>query len=156
MPLYLSLFPAFKMAAPLQPCFVFFFKTILIMPEVPSGLNLADGLVMTSILSIELAGSCCSTSALDLPISGDGLPLMSIITSEDPLKFTVPSISTSTEGMFFKISLATPLCAIISCETLYTFLSIEVLSNDFLPVTITSLNDFDCISSSICPRFSFF
>ena len=124
------------------------------MPEVPSGLYLADGFVITSMRSIELAGNCCNTSALVFPIKGDGRPLIRISTASEPLKLTLPSISTSTEGIFFNTSLAVPLCAIISCVTLYTLRSIEVFSTAFFPVTVTSfmlaVND----RISILPRLS--
>ena len=124
------------------------------MPVDPSGLNFAEGLVITSILSIVFAGICCNTSALFFPINGEGLPLIKIIISPEPLKLTLPSISTSTDGTFLRISLAEPDCAIISWAVLYTFLSIEVLSMAFFEVTFTSSRVLVTTSISIVPRLS--
>ena len=57
------------------------FVIILMTPDEPSGLYCADGLVITSIRSIELAGSCWMVSARLAPfIDVEGLPSMRICT----------------------------------------------------------------------------
>lgn len=78
------------------------------MPEVPSGLYLAEGFVMTSIFSISLAGSCCKTSARLRPMRAEVRPLMRMRTLSDPRRLTLPSMSTSTEGTFCSKSPAEP------------------------------------------------
>ena len=156
LPLYRSLLPALAIAEPFHPVLIFFFITILIIPDVPSGLYLADGLVITSMRSMELAGNCCKTSALVLPIKGEGLPLIRIITLAEPRNVTPPSISTSTDGIFFRISLAEPLCAMISWVTLYTLRSMDVFRRDFREATTTSLIFFNNTPISMVPTFSFF
>ncbi|MNE29999.1 hypothetical protein D3C80_1234960 [compost metagenome] len=45
---------------PLKPILAFLFKTIFIIPLIPSGLYLADGLVINSICLIEVEGICCN------------------------------------------------------------------------------------------------
>ncbi len=71
----------------------------------------AEGLVIISILSIELAGICCRAS---LPSKGLGLPSIKTIKFSDPLSETFPSISVVTEGTFSKTSTAVAPAAIIS------------------------------------------
>ena len=46
---------------PLNPSLLFLFKTILIIPLIPSGLYFADGLVINSICLMEADGICCNT-----------------------------------------------------------------------------------------------
>ena len=77
-------------------------------PEVPSGLNLAEGFVITSIDSMLSAGICCSICARLSAVSPDGLPLIHTSTLELLRSDTFPSLSTSTEGMFCSASVAEP------------------------------------------------
>src|SRR6187431_2562537 len=70
---------------PLKPIFAFLFKTILMIPLIPSGLYLADGLVINSICLIEVAGICCNNwDALTVV----GLPSTNTLTLELPLRLT--------------------------------------------------------------------
>jgi len=82
------------------------------MPPEPSGLYLAEGLVITSIRSMESAGNCESTSArLAAPIKALDRPSIRICTLVSPRKLTLPSMSTCTEGMFCSTSAALPVVA---------------------------------------------
>ena len=77
-------------------------------PEVPSGLNLAEGLVITSIRSILSAGNCSRICARLSAESPEARPLIHTVTSLLPRKDTSPSLSTSTEGILVRTSLAVP------------------------------------------------
>ena len=77
-------------------------------PEVPSGLNLAEGFVINSMRSILSAGICSSIWAWLSADRPDALPLIQIVTLEFPRKEISPSLSTSTEGIFSSSSLADP------------------------------------------------
>jgi hypothetical protein len=59
--------PRFRLAEPLSPANLFFLKTILIIPAVPSALYLADGEVITSTFSTLSDGNCLSASLLLIP-----------------------------------------------------------------------------------------
>jgi len=106
---------------PLKPASTFFFITTLMIPAMPSGSYLAEGLVMISMFSMAEAGSCRKAS---LPESTLGLPSIRTVKLEEPLSETFPSISTSTEGVFSSTSTAVPPAALMSWLTLITFLSI--------------------------------
>ena len=87
-------------------------------PLMPSGLYSADGFVMTSMRSMLLAESWFSASPLAFAlIMAEGLPSMRMVTFSLPRRLTVPSMSTSTEGMFCIRSLAEPDVPITSCPT---------------------------------------
>ena len=88
------------------------------MPDVPSAVNRAEGFVITSIFWMLAAGSCSSTSARLLPIKADFLPSIRTITSVDPRKLTLPSMSTWIEGIFLKRSFTELDLAIRSWSTL--------------------------------------
>ena len=62
--------PKFRFATPFSPRApeVFSFNLMLMMPDIPSGSYLAEGLVITSTLSTELAGICSSNVSKSLPI----------------------------------------------------------------------------------------
>ena len=115
--------PRFVEIAPLKPFNIFFFNTILMMPELPSGSYFAEGLVTISIRSIEPAGKA---SKRVLPFAPDielGLPSIKIVTVPSPRSEILPSWSSSTEGKRVKISFAVPPLTVKSSETLYIFLS---------------------------------
>ena len=78
------------------------------MPDVPSGLNFAEGLVISSIRSILSAGICSSICAWLSAVKPDAFPLIQIVTLELPRREISPSLSTSTEGILPRISLADP------------------------------------------------
>ena len=80
-------------------------------PAMPSGSYLAEGFVIISICSIVFAGICCRAS---LPSSTLGRPSIKTVKLELPRKLTFPSISTLTEGVFSKASIAEPPAELIS------------------------------------------
>src|SRR5574344_1116339 len=111
---------------PFSPAFFSFLVIMFIIPAAASGANCAEGLLITSILSILLALKEANVFALALPfVVKEGLPSMRISTLVLPLKDTLPSQSTSTEGIFCISSLAEPEEEEISAPTLKIFLSIE-------------------------------
>ncbi len=139
------------MRSPLRPAGGVFFITMLMIPEVPSGVNRADGLVITSIFSIPEAGSCCRTSDRLRPISGDFFPLTRIMTSPDPRRLTFPSKSTWTEGMFCSTSLAELDRAIRSWSTLYTRRSSVWWNNSRSAEITTSSNaNAEALRETVC------
>ena len=87
-------------------------------PAVPSESYLAEGEVITSTLSIASEGNCFNASAPLKPTKAEGLPSIKIRTFSLPLKLTVPSGSTSTEGTLSKTSDAVPPFTVISLPTL--------------------------------------
>ena len=96
-------------------------------PEVPSGLNFAEGFVINSIRSMLSAGICSRIWAWLSADKPDALPLIQIVTLEFPRKEISPSLSTSTEGIFSSSSLADPPAWEILDSTSKTFLSISNL-----------------------------
>ncbi len=109
---------------------------------------MAEGLVIISIFSIELAGILVSTPCRPPPDKDEGRPSIKIVTLALPLKLTLPSTSTVMEGTFCKASKAVPPLVVICLSTLKTFLSIEVSISACSAVTTTSFNK--SISSCIC------
>jgi len=114
--------------SPFKPAPEPIFVTMLMIPDVPSAVNRAEGFVITldlldvgcrELLQHVRTGSCPSK-----PIS---LPLIRTSTSVDPRKLTLPSMSTWTDGIFFKTSLTELDLAIRSWSTLYTLRSFEWL-----------------------------
>ena len=100
----------------------------------------ADGLVITSILSMVFAGICCNTAALFAPIRLDGLPFIRIRTFSDPRRLTFPSISTCSDGICCISSLAVPEVVIMSLPMLKVFRSMELVKVDFSAITSTLLS----------------
>ena len=66
--------------------------------------------------------------------------------------FTLPSISTCTEGIFFITSNAVPPAVTIFLSTLKTFLSISNLNLLLTEVTVTPANCCTSVVSFILPR----
>ena len=74
------------------------------MPELPSAENFAEGLSITSILSMLSAGICCSIVPRLSLVSPLDLPFIHTSTLVLPRSDMFPSLSTSTEGMFSSAS----------------------------------------------------
>ncbi len=89
------------------------------MPAEPSGLYLADGLLIISKDSMAPAGICSKF----IPVNSIGLPSIIILTCSLPLKFTFPSPSMVTEGILLSKSTACPAGLLNNCEALYTLRS---------------------------------
>ncbi len=87
-------------------------------PPPPSASYRADGFVITSTFSTASAGNSFKASAILIPAKPDGLPSIKIRTFSFPLKATVPSASTVTEGTLSKTSLTVPPFTIMSLPTL--------------------------------------
>ncbi len=115
--------PKVAVNEPFKPFLLSFFRIILIIPAIPSASYRADGLVMTSILSIRSPCSILKASGLLRPTSPEGLPSTSIRTFELPRKLTFPSTSTATEGTLSSISEAFLPLLVRSLATLKTLLS---------------------------------
>ena len=73
-------------------------------PAEPSAENLAEGLSITSIRSMLSAGICWSISPRLSEVRPDDLPLIHTSTLVLPRNETLPSLSTSTDGMFSRTS----------------------------------------------------
>ena len=87
-------------------------------PPPPSASYLADGLVITSTFSTASAGKSFKASAMLIPAKPDGFPSIKIFTLSLPLKATVPSASTVTDGTLSNTSLTVPPLTIMSLPTL--------------------------------------
>ena len=131
---------------PLKPWFFPFLRIIFNNPPPPSASYLAEGLVTTSTFSIASAGINRNASVILMAL--EGLPSIRILTFSFPLKLTVPSASTETDGMLSKTSLTVPPFTIKSEPTLYTFLSNLISTVVFSARTTTSFN---CAASSAKP-----
>ena len=118
------------------------------MPALPSALYLAEGLSITSILSMLSAGSCCSISARLSLVSPLALPLIHTSTLVLPRSDMLPSVSTSTEGMFSSTSLAAPPALLMSCVTSNDLRSTSSLIDGRCAVTVTSCSV--RLSSDMC------
>ena len=115
--------PILPLTLPLKPSKSCFFKIIFKIPAVPSAEYLADGDVTTSTFSIDSEGIDLSPCGPDRPTRPDGLPLINILTLLFPLNEILPSKSTSIDGMLAKTSDTFPPLTVMSCPTLYIFLS---------------------------------
>ena len=82
--------------------------TMLMMPPAPCALYRAEGLVMTSIFSMSLAGICCRRILRASAFMLAGRLLSHICTDETPRRVMLPSTSTSTPGAFCSASAAVP------------------------------------------------
>ena len=91
-----------------------FFKIMLIIP-LDEALNLAPGFVITSIFSMEPAGSDFNASFFDID---EVLPLIITVTPPCPLNEILPSGSTLIDGILFNISVAELPAEEISLSTL--------------------------------------
>ena len=125
---------------------------MLIIPAVPSGLYLAEGLVMTSTCLISSAGIISSMSAWLSAVSPDAFPLIQTVTLEFPRNETDPSLSTSTDGILASKSLADPPSDAISCVASKTFLSSSNLIWGFFATISTSPNWLASSSRVSSPR----
>ena len=92
------------------------------------------------------AGSISSICPLSVSVSPDGLPLIQISTDELFLRLTLPSVSTSTDGMFSSISAADAPSPTILWSTLNTLLSMSSFMLEPCPMTSTSAI---CFASSV-------
>ena len=115
--------PTLVVIEPFKPSNLLLRKIMFNIPAVPSASYLAEGDVMTSTFSIASAGNCLNASVELSPTNPEGLPLMSIRTLSLPLKATLPSASTETDGTLSKTSLTEPPLTVRSLPTLYIFLS---------------------------------
>ena len=107
-------------------------------PAVPSGLNFADGLVMTSTRSMLSAGICSRIWARLSAVRPESLPLIHTVTELLPRSDTSPSWSTSTEGIDSRSSLALMPAAEMLASTVKTFLSSSKRIWLLTPSTTTS------------------
>ena len=82
----------------------------------------------------------------------EGRPSINILTLSFPLKLTFPSPSTETEGTLSNTSLAVPPLTVMSCPTLYIFLSSFISTVDFSLVITTSLSWVASGCKEIVPR----
>src|ERR1700761_1679000 len=114
-------------AEPVKPSWAFFFITMLMIPDWPSASYFDEGLVITSMVSIALAGIDCKISVRLLPVNVDGLPLINTLTSLDPRKLKLPSTSTCTDGTLANRAVAEPPWLTKLCETSNDFLSMPNL-----------------------------
>ena len=106
---------------PLKPIFAFLCKTILMIPLIPSGLYLAEGLVISSMDFMDVDGICFSNWATG---TLDNFPSTMTLTLEFPRSEISPVwASTFTEGMLFIISAAEAPAVVRSFPTLITFRS---------------------------------
>ena len=76
---------------PLTPLNLFFFKTILIIPEVPSGSYFEEGVVTISIRSTIDEGKASNILLPALPDIVLGRPSIKIVTLPSPLSEILPS-----------------------------------------------------------------
>ena len=131
-------------AIPFKPMRLFFLSTTLMMPPELAASNLAEGLVINSILSIWSAGIWSRVNIVGLPSTNIcGVLLRSS---------TFPSISTETDGIFFMISTAVPPVASKLLLTSNTFRSMPICKPGRLAVTITSPSCLASVRSDMLPR----
>ena len=121
-------------------------------PAVPSASYLADGLVITSTLSMASAGSCRNASVEPKPAKAEGRPLIRIRTFSFPLRLIAPSTSTLTDGTLFNASLTVAPLVVISFPMLYIFLSNLTSTVVFSPTTSTASNCSTLIPNFTVPR----
>ena len=115
-------------------------STMLMMPAEPSAENFADGLSMTSMWSMLSAGNCCRISSRLSLVRPPALPLIHTSTLVLPRSEMLPSLSTSTDGMFSSTSDAASPELVISWLTSYDLRSTSSFIADFMPVTVTSFS----------------
>ena len=117
--------PTLVLTTPLRPRApaVLSLSLILMMPLMPSGSYLAEGLVMTSTFSTVEAGICSSRVLRSEASSSLGRPLTSTFTLEEPRNVTLPSLSMATLGTCSSTSVAVPPPLTIFLSTFTTRLS---------------------------------
>ena len=115
---------------------------MLMMPAEPSAENFADGLSITSMLSMVSAGNCCRICARLSVVRPDALPFIHTSTDELPRSDTLPSLSTSTEGMLSSTSDADCPALPMSCATSNVLRSTSSFIAERCPVTVTPFSIF--------------
>ena len=108
------------------------------MPAEPSELYFDDGLVMTSTLSMVSAGSCSSICDWLSDVSPESFPFIQMVTPSSPLSDTVPSLSTSIDGMLLSRSEAEPPSEVRSWSALNILLSMSKIICGFSATISTS------------------
>ena len=121
------------------------------MPALPSALYLAEGLSITSMRSMLSEGICCSISARLSLVSPLALPLIQTSTLVLPRSEMLPSVSTSTEGMFSSTSVAAWPALLMSWLTSNDLRSTSSLMAGRWAVTVTSCSVW--LSSDMCSFF---
>ena len=134
---------------PLKPSLAFLCNTILMIPLIPSGLYLAEGLVINSIVFIEVDGICFRSCAGSILV---GLPSIRIRTLEFPRSAILPFWSTFTEGTLFIISEALAPVVVRSFPTFITLRSILCSMVVRSATTVTPSNIATSGSNSILPK----
>ena len=86
------------------------------------------------------AGSCCSICARLSLVRPLDLPFIHTSTLELPRRDTLPSLSTSTDGMLSSTSLAACPELLMSCDTSNDLRSTSSFMDERCPVTVTSLS----------------
>ena len=111
---------------------------MLMMPLMPSGLYLAEGLVINSTFLIAVEGICCKSTAAGTLL---GLPSIKIRTFSLPRKLMFPVwLSTETDCTLFNNSDAVAPAVVKSLPTLMTFRSIFCTTEEVSATTTTSFN----------------
>ena len=96
---------------PLYPPSVFLFVMMLRIPPTPSASYFEEGLVITSMSLMVLAGRLLSTSLKFVDIIEELLPFTSTLKFDCPFTVMFSSASTVTRGTFLSISSALLVCA---------------------------------------------
>ena len=99
---------ALELKLPFRPANLFSFKTMLMIPAIPSGSYLAPGLVITSTSAMLAAGMLRKSDFTSPPAMVDGFPSIMRFTWELPRRLTLSSMSTSTPGTWRRTSMADP------------------------------------------------
>ena len=130
---------------PLYPFFLFFFNTMFMIPAIlPDASYFADGFVITSTFSMISAGIWSIERLVGRPsINKVGFALRT---------FTLPSMSTCTDGILRITSMAVPPVVTRFCATLKDFLSMSISTKDFVPVTTTFSNSFESNANLMLPK----
>ena len=111
---------------------------MLMIPPIPSGSYFAEGLLITSTRSIMAAGILSTMARRSPCVRPLGLPSISTFTFWSPRRLILPSISTSTEGIFFNASDAVPPITVRLWSTKKIFLSMVCMNWGKSPMTSTS------------------
>ena len=134
---------------PLNPSLVLFTSTMFIIPLFPSGLYLADGLVISSMFLIAFDGICCSSCSVGMFV---GFPSINTRTFVFPLKDSVPVCgSTATDWILSKTSAAAAPIEVKSLPTLMT-----ILSTFWVTVEVSDLRTIVFSASTFSSKDMFF
>src|SRR6185503_10286479 len=118
---------------------------MLMMPEPPPEASyLADGLVMTSTLSMASAGIWSRERVVGRPSTK--------MVGEAPRRLTLPSMSTLTEGTLRMTSCAVPPALTMFLSTLNTFFSMSRRMAGVFAVTVTVLSSLVSVVILMIPR----